>query len=98
MRLVTTTLLSILVLSAPVAQADQTGAKSSQPTPLPSWTGFYAGVNAGGLWNSSNTSMTADIIELARQYGRYGYRGRPWGGYGGYGGGWGYRRGWWGGY
>ena len=27
--------------------------------PLPSWTGFYAGLNAGGTWSGVNNGSTA---------------------------------------
>jgi hypothetical protein len=54
MKLVAATLLTLLALGASVAEADQAGPKPSQPAPLPSWTGFYAGVNAGALWSGSN--------------------------------------------
>lgn len=65
MRLVAATLLSLFALSTHAASADQTTAsKSPQPSPLPTWTGFYAGVNAGGLWNSSNASPTVDWSRL----------------------------------
>jgi outer membrane immunogenic protein len=58
MRLVAATLLYLLALNTAVV--GQTGPKSAPTLPLPSWTGFYAGVNAGGLWNSLNASTTVD--------------------------------------
>jgi outer membrane immunogenic protein len=64
MRPVAAHLLCLLVLSASVSQADEVGRKSAQPAFLPSWTGLYAGVNAGGLWNSSNASTAVDWSRL----------------------------------
>lgn len=57
--------LLILALNMRVAGAEEAkGAKSSQATPLPSWTGFYAGINAGALWNGLGASAVPDWSRL----------------------------------
>jgi outer membrane immunogenic protein len=55
----------VVALSIPFACADeQTSPKASQPATLPTWTGFYAGVNAGSLWSNTNASSTVDWSRL----------------------------------
>lgn len=45
-------------LIAPLASGEELSApKASQAPPPPMWTGFYAGVNAGGLWSTSVGSV-----------------------------------------
>jgi outer membrane immunogenic protein len=58
-------LLSFCLLSLSAACADEaTGAASSRTATLPSWTGFYAGVSAGGLWNGPGVSAAPDWSRL----------------------------------
>jgi outer membrane immunogenic protein len=64
MKLVAATLLTLSALGASVAEADQAGTKPLQPAPLPSWTGFYAGVNAGALWSGSGAPAVIDWSRL----------------------------------
>lgn len=60
-----TALIFSLFIGGPFAFADEmTGPKSSGIAPLPTWTGFYAGLNAGGLWNNPNAATTADWSRL----------------------------------
>jgi outer membrane immunogenic protein len=45
----------LLLSSAPVLAADLPSIKSEPViSPAPIWSGFYAGLNAGGAWNNSN--------------------------------------------
>lgn len=47
-------LLSSFILSLTGVRADEaTGAKAPAPVFLSTWTGFYAGLNAGGSWNGA---------------------------------------------
>jgi outer membrane immunogenic protein len=52
-------LMSLVAISSSFASADEV-----TRTPLPTWTGFYAGVNAGGLWNSSTGFSAVDWSRL----------------------------------
>jgi hypothetical protein len=48
--------ISLLLLSSVTALADDLPSLKSAPvaTPAPMWTGFYAGLNAGVLWEANN--------------------------------------------
>jgi outer membrane immunogenic protein len=43
---------------------DRTVSSSPSAAPPPFWTGFYAGVNAGGFWNSASAPATIDWASL----------------------------------
>jgi outer membrane immunogenic protein len=46
------------LLGAPFAFGGEASAPAaSRSAPLPTWTGFYAGVNTGGLWSNSGGSV-----------------------------------------
>lgn len=57
-------LLPFIALSIRIAVAEEASARSSQAPPLPSWTGLYAGINAGGLWNGLSASTSPDWSRL----------------------------------
>lgn len=46
--------LSFVLITGSAMAADLPSYKAPPP-PLPSWTGFYVGLNAGGTWSSSNS-------------------------------------------
>ena len=50
--------LSALAVSAVSASAADMALKAPPPVVYDSWTGFYAGLNAGGTWGNSNLSAT----------------------------------------
>lgn len=51
-------LLVCMLLGAPVAAGEErTGVAASQISPLPTWTGLYAGLNAGSLWTNPTASV-----------------------------------------
>jgi outer membrane immunogenic protein len=43
---------------------DKIASNSASAPPPPIWTGFYAGVNAGGFWNSASAPATVDWASL----------------------------------
>ncbi len=56
-----------LPITAAIA-ADLTSKKEavSAPVAVPVWTGFYAGMNAGGAWGSYNSLSVKNSIMQAR--------------------------------
>jgi len=55
------------LLSSPALAADM--AVKAPPPPIPAvaaynWTGFYAGLNAGGVWGSSDPNTSASCVSL----------------------------------
>lgn len=54
-----------VLLGAPFAYGDEAiGSTISQTTPPPMWTGFYAGVNAGGFWSNAYSPTSIDWSRL----------------------------------
>jgi len=60
---------SVLLLSSASAfAADLPSIKSAPaPTPTPMWTGFYAGLNAGGTWEDNNTLHASTALLFTSQ-------------------------------
>lgn len=59
------TTLSLLALSSASFAADLPSKKSPPPAPAPSWSGFYAGLNAGGIWANNralNNTSTYSLV------------------------------------
>jgi outer membrane immunogenic protein len=66
-------LLFALGLLPASAGDDAVAPKSPYAAPLPAWNGFYAGVNAGGFWNSASAPTTFNWSALTTP-GGFGYR------------------------
>lgn len=55
---------SLALLSGPALAADLPSRKAEPlpPPPAPMWTGFYAGLNAGGAWSNNNTINSSTAL------------------------------------
>lgn len=66
MTKISAALIFLVLLGVPFAYGDElTGPRGTQLAPLPTWTGFYVGLNAGGLWSNGNAPATVDWSRLA---------------------------------
>jgi outer membrane immunogenic protein len=53
--------IALLAITAAPAMAADMAVKAPPPMVLPSWTGFYIGINGGGVWGSIDP-IAADIV------------------------------------
>jgi outer membrane immunogenic protein len=56
--------LSLAVVSAPAFAADM-ALKAPPPAPVYNWTGWYAGLNIGGSWGNSSSTVTFAGVPIA---------------------------------
>jgi outer membrane immunogenic protein len=87
-RKLLTTALVALAWSTAASAADlavrQASPVFSPPAPVPSWTGFYAGVNGGGGWGTTNHTFTGIAPGLTASTGNFKVNGGVAGGTFGY--------------
>ncbi len=70
MNTVTAAIHQLLLSSVSTVAADLPSMKSA-PAPAPMWTGFYAGLNAGGNWANNNSVNVTTWPFTAGSNGKY---------------------------